>query len=340
MKFTIPDEFTANFDEIEQRRKLIKLYGDSQSMFSGVNQDGETVFLSVDKDEGIILKTYQNNSHVRVNYYDKNGYMEGETYEGRWQTNADATTINKVSFEELLPGSKGSVLDSYFKKEGWELQLWVTDKSVGYQVYFGAGVQVDNNFEYGFQYLYDKDEAVAFANDFYDRKISKGSLSDKINAARARGEGMGSESVISAAHFAENDEIKDTVLESDVLRNKALDVCYSIPGYKELSLDEKNRLYDLVQKSISSSKENIMASSSSKPWKVFFETFDEAGAVNGRGMLVQQYARKGNAERKANEFSNGRKYIKCYVSQEAPAHFKDDYSLEQKAASKNKGIER
>lgn len=55
----------------------------------------------------------------------------------------------------------------------------------------------------------------------------------------------------SVAHYAENESIKEAVLESDVLRNKTLNACYDIPGYEKLSREDKNKLYDLVKKSIS-----------------------------------------------------------------------------------------
>lgn len=42
---------------------------------------------------------------------------------------------------------------------------------MGYQVFFGTGVQVDNLYEYGFPYLCDKDELLAFAKKFYIKKI-------------------------------------------------------------------------------------------------------------------------------------------------------------------------
>ena len=42
---------------------------------------------------------------------------------------------------------------------------------IGYQVYFGKGVQVDNLFEYGFPHLYDAEMVISFAEDFYKRHI-------------------------------------------------------------------------------------------------------------------------------------------------------------------------
>lgn len=76
-----------------------------------------------------------------------------------------------VLFASLLPEPMGTALDGHFKKNGWELQAWDNGKVQGYQVFFGDGVQVDNSYEYGFPYLYDKDELLAFAEGFYDRHI-------------------------------------------------------------------------------------------------------------------------------------------------------------------------
>lgn len=86
MKATkIPNELSKSFADIEVRRKIIKEYGDSTDMFFGVNEDDENVYLSVDSENGITLTTHQKNGWVRVNYYDKDGYQEGETFQGRWK---------------------------------------------------------------------------------------------------------------------------------------------------------------------------------------------------------------------------------------------------------------
>ena len=54
-------------------------------MFTGTNADGEMVKLSIDKERGIVLNTYQENGFVRVNYYNKDGLAEGETFDGKWK---------------------------------------------------------------------------------------------------------------------------------------------------------------------------------------------------------------------------------------------------------------
>lgn len=79
----IPNELSKNFAEIETRKEIIEKYADSEQTFFGTNEDGENVELNVSKD-GMILKTYQNNGWLRVNYYDAEGYSDGETFEGRW----------------------------------------------------------------------------------------------------------------------------------------------------------------------------------------------------------------------------------------------------------------
>ena len=79
----IPNELTKDFGDIECRRKLIELYGNSSTAYSGVNEDGEDVLVSIDT-TGIVVKTNQSNGWVRVNYYDETGDAAGETYEGRW----------------------------------------------------------------------------------------------------------------------------------------------------------------------------------------------------------------------------------------------------------------
>ena len=81
----IPNELSAQFADSEGRRELIVKYGDASTMFTGENADGEMVTLSIDKENGIVLKTNQKNGWVRVNYYNKEGVAEGETFEGKWR---------------------------------------------------------------------------------------------------------------------------------------------------------------------------------------------------------------------------------------------------------------
>ncbi len=80
--------------------------------------------------------------------------------------------IRIVKFSEIIGGEKGAFIDAVFEEEGWELQLIDDSKYPGYQVFFGRGVHVDNHYEYGFSYLYELDQVIAFAEDFYNFRKS------------------------------------------------------------------------------------------------------------------------------------------------------------------------
>lgn len=80
----IPKELSCRFDTVEGRKEIIQQYADSDTMFTGENSDGETVYLSVSK-TGMVLKTEQENGWVRVNYYDADGYSTGESFDGKWR---------------------------------------------------------------------------------------------------------------------------------------------------------------------------------------------------------------------------------------------------------------
>lgn len=75
-------------------------------------------------------------------------------------------------------------------------------------------------------------------------------LDEQIAKANHEAVRLGSDTVVSVGRFAENDEVREAVSESDVVRNRTLDVCYRIPGYEKLPAEDKNALYDLVKKSI------------------------------------------------------------------------------------------
>lgn len=80
----ISNELSKDFANVESRKKIIAQHANSEQAFFGENEDGEDVELHVSP-EGIILKTYQSNGHVRINYYDSNGILEGESFDGRWK---------------------------------------------------------------------------------------------------------------------------------------------------------------------------------------------------------------------------------------------------------------
>ena len=81
----IPNEVSARFADADGRRELIRMYGGSNTIFTGENADGEMIVVSFDAKTGIKLVTNQSNGWVRVNYYDKEGYAEGETFDGKWR---------------------------------------------------------------------------------------------------------------------------------------------------------------------------------------------------------------------------------------------------------------
>ena len=76
------NELSKDFNNRETRVLLMNEFGDSKQAFSGINEDGEAILISIAKDS-IVVKTNQSNGWVRVNYYDENGNPEGETFEGR-----------------------------------------------------------------------------------------------------------------------------------------------------------------------------------------------------------------------------------------------------------------
>lgn len=80
----IPNELSERFDTQEGRKRLVELYADSQTMFTGIDADGETVHLSITHN-GMTLRTQQENGWVRVNYYDADGCATGESFDGKWK---------------------------------------------------------------------------------------------------------------------------------------------------------------------------------------------------------------------------------------------------------------
>ena len=59
----------ANFGDLATRRQMIQEFGDYPDALWGVNENGEKVMLSIQKN-GITERVFQSNRWVRVNEYD------------------------------------------------------------------------------------------------------------------------------------------------------------------------------------------------------------------------------------------------------------------------------
>lgn len=53
-------------------------------IYVGKNVDGEKVVIMLDNKRGMDILTHQSNGWIRKNYFDKDGFSEGETFEGRY----------------------------------------------------------------------------------------------------------------------------------------------------------------------------------------------------------------------------------------------------------------
>lgn len=72
------------FEELENRRIIMREFGDFESALTGTNEKGEETLLHIAPDS-LIVETYQSNGWIRKNYYDAEGYANGEAYEGKWR---------------------------------------------------------------------------------------------------------------------------------------------------------------------------------------------------------------------------------------------------------------
>jgi len=76
---------TISFDpmDVKGMENLMEQYGNSEVPFSGKNENGEDVTISVFYDK-IIVSTDQANGWVRKNIYHKDGTRE-ESFDGKWR---------------------------------------------------------------------------------------------------------------------------------------------------------------------------------------------------------------------------------------------------------------
>ena len=80
--------------------------------------------------------------------------------------------ICTFTFESMLPDPVGTALDSWFVKEGWELQVRLSRWGIGYQIHRNDAYGED---EWAFPHLYDTSMLLAFAQQFYSENLAEGS---------------------------------------------------------------------------------------------------------------------------------------------------------------------
>ena len=56
--------------------------------------------------------------------------------------------------------------------------------------------------------------------------------------------------VINVSAFVEDEAMKKDLNRWANIRNTTLDICYAIPGYTDLELEQKNKVYDAVKKEV------------------------------------------------------------------------------------------
>ena len=80
--------------------------------------------------------------------------------------------ICTFTFESMLPDPVGTALDSWFVKEGWELQVRLTGWGIGYQIHRNDAYGGE---EWAFSHLYDTSMLLAFAQQFYSENLAESS---------------------------------------------------------------------------------------------------------------------------------------------------------------------
>ena len=73
------------FDPTDQdaMNEIMDKHGGDNTMYPGINEDSETVYISIYSDR-IIVSTEQKNGWNRVNTYYRDGSRE-ETFDGKWR---------------------------------------------------------------------------------------------------------------------------------------------------------------------------------------------------------------------------------------------------------------
>lgn len=75
MEKNIQKDMQVNFTDYSQITRLMKTYGNSNHMFFGENENGESITISV-QPNSVTVETLQHNGWTRINTYYENGTIE------------------------------------------------------------------------------------------------------------------------------------------------------------------------------------------------------------------------------------------------------------------------
>lgn len=73
---------TMMLETEEDRKAFMNKVG--TGLYSGKNEDGQQLAIVVNEG-GMEISTYQKNHWVRVNYFNEDGFADGESFNGRWK---------------------------------------------------------------------------------------------------------------------------------------------------------------------------------------------------------------------------------------------------------------
>ena len=57
-------------------------------------------------------------------------------------------------------------------------------------------------------------------------------------------------SVLSVAYFAENEEVKNAIIQSDYIRRTTLNRLWALPGVADMDRISRNKLYDKIKQDV------------------------------------------------------------------------------------------
>lgn len=77
--------------------------------------------------------------------------------------------ICTFTFQSMIPDPVGTALDVWFSREGWELQVRLTGRGIGYQIHRDDAYGED---EWVFPHLYDTQMLLAFGQQFYQDNLA------------------------------------------------------------------------------------------------------------------------------------------------------------------------
>jgi len=85
MNKNIPNELAKNLGDINIRKEVFERYGSEEGQYNGINENQDHIELNFYPKNGFVLTVFAKHHVLESTFYDTNGEQQHETVLGEWR---------------------------------------------------------------------------------------------------------------------------------------------------------------------------------------------------------------------------------------------------------------